>query len=87
MLKIPEPDVYLQEFADSALSLRLDFWADLLVQPKRMRLMSDVRLRIEALFSQNGILLAFPQRDVHLDIVQPVKVELTTGVSQVGGAA
>ncbi|MDO9168591.1 MAG: hypothetical protein Q7U18_05780 [Methylobacter sp.] len=47
----------------------------------------DERLRIEELFSQNGILLAFPQRDVHLDIVQPVKVELTTGVSQVGGAA
>lgn len=87
VLKHPAPDVYLQEFADSALSLRLDFWVDLLVQSNRMRLMSDVRLRIEELFSQNGIVLAFPQRDVHLDMPQPVKVELTTGVVQAGGAA
>lgn len=71
------PDVYLQKFADSAMSLRLDFWVDLLVQPNRMRLMSDVRLRIEELFSQNGILLAFPQRDVHLDIPHPLNTTMT----------
>jgi small-conductance mechanosensitive channel len=87
VLKQPAPDVYLQEFADSALSLRLDFWVDLLVQPNRTRLMSDVRLRIEELFRQHGISLAFPQRDVHLDIGQPVKVELTTGASPAGGTA
>ncbi|MDD1621445.1 MAG: mechanosensitive ion channel [Methylococcaceae bacterium] len=86
VLKQPAPDVYLQEFADSALSLRLDFWVDLLVQPNRMSLMSDVRLRIEELFSQNGILLAFPQRDVHLDIAQPVRVELNTAMAP-GGVA
>ncbi|MCQ8102600.1 mechanosensitive ion channel [Methylomonas sp. SURF-2] len=86
VLKHPVPEVYLQEFADSALSLRLDFWVDLLVQPNRMRLMSDVRLRIEELFSENGILLAFPQRDVHLDITHPVKVELNTALAQSGEA-
>jgi len=69
------------------LSLRLDFWVDLLVQPNRMRLMSDVRLRIEELFSQHGILLAFPQRDVHLDITQPVRVELNTAMTSGGAAA
>ncbi|MDT4290354.1 mechanosensitive ion channel [Methylomonas sp. MO1] len=87
VLKQPAPDIYLQEFADSALSLRLDFWVDLLVQPNRMRLMSDVRLRIEELFSQHGILLAFPQRDVHLDITQPVRVELNTAMTSGGAAA
>lgn len=86
VLKHPAPDVYLQEFADSALSLRLDFWVDLLVQPNRMRLMSDVRLRIEELFSENGILLAFPQRDVHLDIPHPVRVELNTAMTPGGNA-
>jgi small-conductance mechanosensitive channel len=85
VLKTPAPDVYLQEFGESALSLRVDFWVDLLLQPNRTRLMSDVRLRIGELFSENGILLAFPQRDVHLDITHPVQVELASGVNQSGG--
>jgi len=81
VLKYPAPDVYLQEFGDNALSLRLDFWVDLAVQSNRLRLMSDVRLHIEELFAQNGIVIAFPQQDVHLDIANPVKVELTTAAS------
>jgi potassium efflux system protein len=81
ILKDPVPDVYLQEFADNALSLRLDFWVDLAVQSNRLRLMSDVRLHIEELFAENGIMIAFPQRDVHLDMASPVKVELTTAAS------
>ena len=81
VLKDPAPDVYLQEFADNALSFRLDFWVDLAVQPNRYRVMSDVRLHIEELFVQNGIVIAFPQRDVHLDLTNPVKVELTTAPS------
>ncbi len=81
VLKDPAPDVYLQEFADNALSFRLDFWVDLAVQSNRYRVMSDVRLHIEELFVQNGIVIAFPQRDVHLDLANPVKVELTTVAS------
>jgi potassium efflux system protein len=81
ILKDPVPDVYLQEFADNALSLRLDFWVDLAVQSNRLRLMSDIRLHIEELFAENGIVIAFPQRDVHLDMASPVKVELTTAAS------
>jgi small-conductance mechanosensitive channel len=81
VLKDPAPDVYLQEFADSALSFRLDFWVDLAVQSNRLRVMSDVRLHIDELFAQNGIVIAFPQRDVHLDLLNPIKVELTTAAS------
>jgi len=86
VMQDPPPEVYLDEFGDNALNLRLDFWVDLLVQSNRMRVMSDVRLRIEALFAENGIAMAYPQRDVHLDIAQPVKVALTTAISQVGQA-
>lgn len=78
VLKDPVIDVYLQEFADNALSLRLDFWVDLNVQSNRLRVMSDVRMHIEELFAENGIVIAFPQRDVHLDLASPVKVELST---------
>ena len=76
VMKNPVPEVYLQEFGADAINLRLDFWIDLHVQPNRYRVMSDVRLHIQELFAQQGIAIAFPQRDVHLDMVSPVKVEL-----------
>ncbi|MGZ8157696.1 MAG: mechanosensitive ion channel domain-containing protein [Methylobacter sp.] len=76
VMKIPAPEVYLQEFGADALNLRLDFWIDLHVQPNRYRVMSDIRLHIEELFADEGIAISFPQRDVHLDIISPVKVEM-----------
>ena len=75
VLQEPAPEVYLDAFGDNAFNLRLDFWVDLQVQSNRMRAMSDVRLRIEALLGEHGIGIAYPQRDVHLDIRQPVMVE------------
>jgi len=30
-------------------------------------LRSEIRFRIVELFSENGIVIAFPQRDVHID--------------------
>jgi len=37
---------------------------------------SDIRFRIDKLFREAGITIAFPQRDVHLDTAAPVRVEL-----------
>lgn len=67
--------------------LALRFWVDLLVQSNRMRLVSDIRLRIEEPFMDNGIVIAFPQRNVQLDLAQPVKVDLASGISQTVSAA
>jgi small-conductance mechanosensitive channel len=35
-----------------------------------------VRFRIDELFRENGIVIAFPQRDVHLDNLQPLQVRV-----------
>jgi small-conductance mechanosensitive channel len=40
---------------------------------------SDVRFRIDDLFREAGIVIAFPQRDVHLDSVKPIEVRLVPG--------
>ena len=37
---------------------------------------SDIRFRITALFAENGIVIAFPQRDVHFDMSAPLDVRL-----------
>jgi len=76
VMKVPEPEVYLQDFAADALSLRLDFWIDLEIQPNRYRVLSDVRLRIEQLFAEANIVIPFQRRDIHLDVIKPLKVEM-----------
>ena len=42
----------------------------------RFRIQSDVRFRIDHLFREAGIVIAFPQRDVHLDVGQPLDVRM-----------
>ena len=81
IMKAPEPEVYLLDFAADAISLRLDFWIDLVVQPNRYRVMSDVRLRIEQLFSEAAIVIPFQQRQIHLGTSKPLKVEVVTDAS------
>jgi small-conductance mechanosensitive channel len=56
--------VNLEKFSADAPSLSLDFWVDLLAQINRRRVMSNIRYRIEELFGENGIVIAYPQRDV-----------------------
>jgi small-conductance mechanosensitive channel len=34
---------------------------------RRYAIVSDIRYRIDELFTENGIVIAFPQIDVHLD--------------------
>ena len=37
---------------------------------------SDIRYRIDSLFREAGIVIAFPQRDVHLDTTRPLYVQV-----------
>ena len=41
---------------------------------------SDVRFRIDKLFREAGITIAFPQRDVHMDTLKPLDIRLVKGV-------
>jgi small-conductance mechanosensitive channel len=76
ILKDPEPVIVLEDFGDNALVFDAFFWADLSNQRQQRQIRSDVRFRIEELFQENGIVIAFPQRDVHLADVSPLEVRL-----------
>jgi len=67
ILDDPEPVVLFQDFADSALLFEVYFWTLLRPGADLRRLRSDVRFRTDELFRENGIVIAFPQRDVHVD--------------------
>jgi small-conductance mechanosensitive channel len=37
---------------------------------------SDIRFRIDELFRENHLVIAFPQRDVHLDTHKPLEIRI-----------
>ncbi len=64
VLKKPAPDVFFQDFGDSALAFELAAWIDDAEQ--RPRVASDLRFAIDAAFRRHEIRIPFPQRDVHI---------------------
>jgi small-conductance mechanosensitive channel len=67
VLPDPEPRILFQDFGNSALIFEAYFWTQLKPGGDLRRLRSEIRFRIDELFRQNGITIAFPQQDVHLD--------------------
>jgi small-conductance mechanosensitive channel len=67
-LRHPAPVVNFRDFGDSALSFEVRFWIRYDARTDRTAIQSDVRYRIDELFREHGITIAFPQMDVHLDV-------------------
>ena len=76
ILKDPAPSVSFTNFGDHALEFELSFWLRLSVAD-RGRTESDLRFAVDDLFGEHGIIIAYPQRDVHLNLLRPVEVRLT----------
>ncbi len=72
----PEPQVLFDDFGDSALVFEAMFWIKMFRPMDRRRVLSDLRFRVDDLFRENGIVIAFPQRDVHINGLGPVEVRL-----------
>jgi small-conductance mechanosensitive channel len=62
--KDPKPQAFLIRFDDSALAFELRFWVDILTT-NAAQISSDLRQMITGAFAENGIVIAFPQRDLH----------------------
>jgi small-conductance mechanosensitive channel len=71
----PAPMVIFRDFADSALVFELRFWIRYDQRTDRSAIQSEVRFRIDELFAAQGITIAFPQLDVHLDMKPTSKGE------------
>jgi small-conductance mechanosensitive channel len=72
----PAPIVYFADFGDNALLFEAVFWIRITTQADRRRIQSDVRFRIDELFREADVVIAFPQRDVHLDTLAPLEVKV-----------
>ena len=67
VLKEPAASVLFEDFGDSALIFELQVWVYASAERSLRRLRSDIRYRIDELFHENDIVIAYPQRDIHID--------------------
>ena len=73
ILKIPEPKCLVRGFGDSTVNLELRVWIN---DPKNgmANIKDAVLLMVWDNFHENGIEIAFPQRDLHIKEAVPVKI-------------
>jgi small-conductance mechanosensitive channel len=76
VLKQPEPQVLFEDFGDNALTFAMYFWLELNPGVNSAVVMSDLRYMVKKSFDEAGIAMPFPQRDVHLDTLRPLQVEV-----------
>ena len=72
----PAPSVAFEDFGDNALIFDAFFWCDVGGEKALREIRSAIRFRISQLFDDNGIVIAFPQRDVHLDATKPLEIRM-----------
>jgi len=67
VLAEPPAKVYFEDFGDSALIFDGIFWVQADSEADVRRIRSDLRFAIDQAFAEHGIVIAFPQQDVHVD--------------------
>ena len=74
VLEDPAPGVVFDDFGDNSLILALRVFVGTL--DDRLPVMTDMRRNIHRRFAEAGIVIAFPQRDVHFDADRPLRISL-----------
>jgi len=72
----PAPQVLFEDFGSDALQFGLYVWVEIKRDVDWRSIASDLRFMIHKTLSANGIVMAFPQRDIHVDTAQPLQVKL-----------
>ncbi len=75
-LDYPKPYVFFNDFGDNALIFTVYFWITVQLINDKKRIESDMRFIIDEMFREAGLVIAFPQRDVHLDTSSPLRLEI-----------
>lgn len=69
----PAARAYFTDFGDSALMFELHYWVNM--SEDLMALAGSLRHRIAEAFTENGIVIALPQRDMHLFTPEPLRIQ------------
>lgn len=82
VIQQPPPLIIFDEFGDNSLNFEVHFWVRARSPMEKRVVQSRVRFRIDDLFREHDLVIAFPQRDVHLDSVKPIEVRVLNGPDQ-----
>jgi len=85
VLSDPAPLVLFEDFGESALMFRVNFWMDLAYVADRLLVASEIRVSLNRRLTEAGIVIAYPQRDVHLHSTQPLEVVLSNAAASEPG--
>jgi small-conductance mechanosensitive channel len=67
VLTDPKVQVIFEDFGDNALIFDVNFWIQSNVEGGLRMAKSNIRFRLDELFAENNIVIAYPQRDIHID--------------------
>ncbi|GAA0828472.1 MULTISPECIES: mechanosensitive ion channel family protein [Marinomonas] len=67
VLTDPKVQVIFEDFGDNALIFDVNFWIQSNVEGGLRMAKSNIRFRLDELFADHGIVIAYPQRDIHID--------------------
>lgn len=84
VLENPKPMVLFTAFGDNSLEFEARFWVVINSLMARHIIESEIRFRIDELFREAGLVIAFPQRDIHFDAAAPIQVRLINGRDEAG---
>jgi potassium efflux system protein len=74
VLADPEPQVVFENFGDNSLELTLRCYIDGVED--LWPILSDLRREINRRFPEAGIVISYPQRDIHFDPDEPLRIEI-----------
>ena len=74
MLDEPAPSIIFENFGDNAVELTARFFINSF--DEYWPITTEVRSEVYKRFAAAGIVMAFPQRDVHFDPAQPIRVAI-----------
>jgi small-conductance mechanosensitive channel len=74
--KEPAPYAVFEDFGDNALVFSVYYWIDMSAGANSAIIASDLRLMIEKHFTEAGIGVPFPQREMHLSTDTPIEVRM-----------
>ncbi|NND97211.1 MAG: mechanosensitive ion channel [Pirellulaceae bacterium] len=72
----PKPFVWFNDFGDNSLMFQVHFWINARSMAQMKKVETDVRLTIDRLFREHEIVIAFPQRDLHIQTPNPIQLRL-----------
>ena len=85
VLDEPAPMVLLEDFGSDALLFGLYIWIEINPDVSWKTIASDLRYMINKSLDEHGIVISFPQRDIHLDTSRPLEIRVLADTPDTGG--